>query len=56
MHELSLVVRTVGRSLPKFESPNVFPLTDSPNIMSAKFSAMQYSVLLGLEQGTANLV
>ena len=33
MHELSLKARPAGRSSPKFKSPNIFPLTDSPNVI-----------------------
>ena len=43
VHELSLVVRTVGRSLPKFELPNIFPWTDSPN-----FPAIRYCKSVGI--------
>ena len=38
VHELSLEARPASRSSPKFKSPNIFPLTDSPNILLAKFS------------------
>ena len=37
-HELSLEVKPAGKSRSKFKSPNVFPLTDLPNIILAEFS------------------
>ena len=40
VQEPSLEARTAGKSLQKFKLPNIFPLTDLPNIILTKFSRM----------------